>query len=210
MDLMHQRHVSIKNARCLDCHQPVSHMKANLTDRTPQDDDPILMTGCITCHPLPHYYQRILTAGAKGPAQEPVPDPMYAARVNCFGCHNRKTVLEKGQTVFKASGQSCLFCHEKGYEKTLQEWERQLREQVRAVAAVFEQVRQAMEKARPKISRERLDKMMEDLGRARENFQIVKFGNGVHNRKYAGKLLDEAMEIFKGLQRGLAAVSGTP
>ena len=84
MELMHQRHVTTKTARCLDCHQPVIHSKPKLEGRMPQEDDPVLVTGCVTCHPLPHYYQRVLTSGSKNPGQEPVPDPMYRARVNCL------------------------------------------------------------------------------------------------------------------------------
>ncbi|MDP2644467.1 MAG: hypothetical protein Q8P24_05980 [Desulfobacterales bacterium] len=203
MEELHQKHVTTKNARCLDCHQPVIHMKAKLDERTPQDDDPVLLTGCLTCHSTPHYYQRVLTSGIKSPAQDPVPDPMYIARVNCLGCHNQKTTLPEGHTVLTASGKACIACHEKKYEKTLLEWKTEINQKVQAVSREDAEIANLFKKVEGKSAKGEIDKMTETLSKAQENLKIVKFGKGVHNKKYALMLLDESSQMYKDLKDAL-------
>jgi len=206
MELMHQRHVTTKNARCLDCHQPVTHTKAELAERMPEDEDPVLLTGCMTCHPTPHYYQRVLTSGFKNPAYDPAPNSMYSARVNCLGCHNEKTTLPKGQTVLKASEKTCISCHDKKYEKTLKDWKAELNDKIKSVSESEKQILNTLNAAKTKLSEDQLHNMMEKLARAQENFKIVQFGKGAHNKNYALLLLDESIERFKKLQRELANI----
>jgi hypothetical protein len=206
MELMHQRHVTIKTARCLDCHQPVMHAKAELKERMPQDDDPVLLTGCLTCHPLPHYYQRILTSGSKNPSQDPVPDPMYNARVNCLGCHNEQTTLPTGHTVLKASEKTCISCHDKEYEKTFKDWKAELNEKIKSISELETQIKDGLSKVESKLSQDQFNQMKADLTSAQENFRLVQLGNGIHNRKYALMLLDESLERFKELNEGLASI----
>ena len=206
MELMHQRHVTTKNARCLDCHQRVTHTKAELADRMPEDDDPVLLTGCMTCHPTPHYYQRVLTSGFKNPAYDPAPNHMYSARVNCLGCHNKKTTLSKGQTVLKASEKTCVSCHDKKYEKILKDWKAELNDKIKSVSKTEKQILNTLNAAKTKLSEDQLHNIMEKLARAQENFKIVQFGKGAHNKSYALLLLDESIERFKELQRELANI----
>lgn len=206
MELMHQRHVTTKTARCLDCHQPVMHTKAKQEERTPQEDDPVLLTGCVTCHPLPHYYQRVLTSGTKNPAEESVPDPMYSARVNCLGCHNEQTTLPTGHIVLKASEKTCISCHDKEYEKTLKDWKAELNEKIKSISELETQIKDTLSKAKSKLSQDQFNQMMGDLTTAQKNLKLVKFGNGVHNKKYALMLLDESLERFKELKEGLASI----
>jgi len=172
----------------------------------PQEDDPVVLDGCVTCHPLPHYYQRVLTAGYKNPAQEPVPDPMYNARVNCLGCHTEQTTLPTGHTVLQASEKTCISCHDKEYEKTLKDWKAELNEKIKSISELETQIKDTLSKAKSKLSQDQFNQIMGDLATAQENFKLVQFGNGVHNKKYALMLLDESLERFKELKEGLAGI----
>ncbi len=206
MELMHQRHVNTKTARCLDCHQPVIHSKPKLEGRMPQDEDPVLLTGCVTCHPLPHYYQRVLTSGYKNPGQEPIPDPMYKARVNCLGCHVEQATLTSGRTVLRASEKTCISCHGKEYEKTFKDAKAELHEKIKSITELEKRIKDTLSKAKSKLSQDQFNKIMADLTTAQENFKLVQLGNGVHNKKYALMLLDESLERFKKLQEELASI----
>jgi len=118
--LMHEKHVTVKNARCFDCHQPVMHTKADLKQPTIQSyatshlNEPTnqpKLPGCAVCHPQPHRYQRILSAGPKRPDVSKTPDFMYKARANCLACHVEKKFNAKGQMVMAASEKTFVRCH---------------------------------------------------------------------------------------------------
>jgi hypothetical protein len=204
MELMHERHITDKTARCLDCHQPVVHIKAKLEERIPQDDDPVLLTGCTTCHPVPHYYQRVLTSGYKSPAYDHIPDPMYGTLVNCMGCHTEQITLPKGQTVLKASEKTCISCHDKTYENTLKAWKAELNDRINSITQLEKEILKTLDKAKTKLSEDKLTEAMGQLKEAQEDLKIVQFGNGVHNKTYALHLLDKSTEKFKGLKQKLA------
>lgn len=203
MKLMHERHVTVKNARCFDCHRTITHKKADLEERTPQDDDPVLLSGCMTCHPETHFYQRALTSGMRNPADDPVPDPMYQARVNCLACHVEMTTKANGENVLKASANACVGCHDKNYKKTLSEWKTELAEKLKAALKTERETLQVLKKVRKQFAatesedlEEALDEADENLEEPMQNLKIVRFGNGVHNKEYAIMLLDEAIEYF--------------
>ena len=206
MELMHERHTTDKTARCLDCHQPVVHIKAKTEERFPQDDDPVLLTGCRSCHPVPHYYQRVLTSGFKNPAYGRVPDSMYGTMVNCLGCHNEQITLPRGQTVLKASEKTCVSCHDKTYEKNLKEWKAELNDKIKSISQMEKEILKTLNNVKTRLSEDKLKEAMGQLKEAQEDLKIVQFGNGVHNKKFALILLDKSTERFKELKQKLANI----
>jgi nitrate/TMAO reductase-like tetraheme cytochrome c subunit len=210
MKLMHERHVTVKNARCFDCHRTITHTKANLKDRAPQDDDPVVLNGCTTCHPESHFYQRALTSGMRNPADEPAPDPMYQARANCLACHVERTTLPSGQKVLKASDKTCIICHDKEYSKTFKDWKVELTGKIKTAHKVEQETLKALSKAKKKLVatqsdelEEILDEAEEILDEAQQNLKMVQFGNGVHNKKYSIMLIEEAITGFNDLKEQL-------
>jgi nitrate/TMAO reductase-like tetraheme cytochrome c subunit len=187
--LMHQDHVASKNARCFDCHQPIKHAKADLPEPLTLD--------CSACHQSPHRYQRLLAAGAGREGIPSIPDPMFKARVNCLGCHIEKEVNHQGQTVMKASSRACIRCHNKDYEQMFGLWTREVSGELEKTSKLEKEAAEAFEKYKPKLSREKLDTAGGMLKAGRENLNIVRFGNGIHNSKYAIELLDSAITNFK-------------
>jgi predicted CXXCH cytochrome family protein len=207
-ELMHQKHVTVKNARCLDCHQPILHAKADL-------DQPVIqayasshlhepmnqpkLPGCAACHPEPHRYQRLLSAGPKRPGVSKTPDFMYKVRTNCLGCHVEKTSNTKGQIVMKASAKTCVRCHTKDHKKMLKDWKTELADEIKYGHEVEQEALAALAEAKAKLPESQLVEARKMLKDGRENLNIVKFGNGTHNKKYSIMLIDAAITRFEDM-----------
>ena len=189
--LMHQTHVASKNARCFDCHQPIRHAKADLKEP--------LTVDCSACHESPHRYQRLLAAGAAREGIESIPDPMFKARVDCLGCHFEKETNHKGQTIMKASSRACIRCHTKDYDQMFDLWTREVSGELDKALKLEKEAADTFEKYKPNLTRDKLDTAGSMLKAGRENLGIVRFGNGIHNSKYAIELLDSAMTNFKDM-----------
>ena len=202
--LMHQKHVTVKNARCFDCHQPIVHTKADL--KKPAGKGAAMMNlkqsiqyGCAACHPEPHRYQRLLAEGAKRKDVFASPDPMYKARTNCMGCHVEKKLTKRGLNTLMASGGTCVQCHTKDHKKMLADWKTELVKEVKEAKEIEQEAVDALEDARAKLSEDKLAQAQQMLAEGREQINIVKFGNGVHNKKYSLLLIDAAINKYDEL-----------
>jgi hypothetical protein len=202
--LMHQKHVTVKNARCLECHQPIVHTKADL--EKPADKEHALMDlkqsiqyGCAVCHPEPHRYQRLLAEGAKRNDVFASADPMYKARTNCMGCHVEKKLTKTGLNTMMASAGTCVQCHTKDHKKMLDDWKTELAKEVREAKEIEQEALDALEDAKAKLSEDKLAEAHQMLAEGRENIDIVQFGNGVHNKKYSLLLIDAAINKYDEL-----------
>jgi hypothetical protein len=207
-ELMHQKHVTVKNARCLDCHQPILHAKADLEQpdilayasldlHTPANQPEL--PGCAVCHPKAHSYQRLLSAGPKLPGVSKTPDFMYKARANCLACHVERKFNAKGQMVMKASAKTCVRCHTKDHKKMLKDWKKELSEEIKYTKEVEQEALNALAKAKPKLSKTKLAEARKIFQEGRKTLNIVRFGNGVHNKKYSVMLIDAAINRFEDM-----------
>jgi hypothetical protein len=202
--LMHEKHVSVKNARCLECHQPIMHTKADLAK--PADNTPPMMNlkqtiqyGCVACHPEPHRYQRLLAQGAKRKDVFASPDPMYKARTNCMGCHVEKKLTQTGLKTLMASAGTCVQCHTKDHKKMLDDWKTELVKEVQEAREIEQEALEALENARSKLPEDKLTEAQQMLAEGKANINIVQFGNGVHNKKYSLLLIDAAINKYDEL-----------
>jgi hypothetical protein len=189
--LMHETHVTLKSARCFDCHQPIRHAKGDLNKPSPAD--------CSACHQAPHRYQRLLAAGVAREGVPEIPDPMFKARTNCLGCHVEEGINHKGQRVMKASSKTCVQCHSTDYEKMFGLWKREVSGELERTITLEKEAVDALAKFRPQIDQEKLNTTSAMLKTGRENLNLVRFGNGIHNAKYSIELLDSAMTNFKDM-----------
>jgi hypothetical protein len=202
--LMHQKHVTIKNARCFDCHQPILHTKADLNQpinafQVRSDLNQPRLPGCAACHPEPHRFQRLLAAGPKRPGVSKTPDFMFKAQTNCLGCHVEKKFTAKGQMIMQASAKTCVRCHTKDHKKMLKDWKTELADEIKYSKEIEQEALSALVKAKPKLTEARLAEARKMLSKGRENLNIVKFGNGVHNKKYSIMLIDAAITHFEDM-----------
>lgn len=201
--LMHQKHVTIKNARCFDCHQPVMHAKADLKNPPDQknlsrlDLQRTIDNSCSACHPDPHRYQRILAQGAKQKDISSAPDPMYKARTNCLGCHVEEKTTQKGLRLMQASAATCVQCHTKDHKKMLKDWKSELAKELEYTIEVQKETLAALKKSKSRISKANLAKARKMMAEGQQYLNIVKFGNGVHNKKYSIMLFDAAITRFE-------------
>ena len=202
--LMHQKHVTIKNARCFDCHQPILHIKADLNQpviafQEDKDLNQSMLPGCAACHPEPHRYQRLLAEGPKRPEVPKTPDFMFTARTNCLGCHVEKKVNAKGQMIMQASAKTCVGCHTKDHKKMLKDWKTELTNEIKFSKEVEQEALAALKKAKAKLSETKLAQARKMLKQGQENLNIIKYGNGVHNKKYSILLIDAAITSFEDM-----------
>jgi hypothetical protein len=194
--LMHQKHVTIKNARCFDCHRPIKHANADLNQPMPAQS---MRDKCTACHPEPHQHQRVLAFGPKREGVLKSPSPHHTARANCLACHVEKKTSDKGQRVLKASAMTCVRCHTKDHEKMLKDWKAELVKEVKYTKEIEKEALEALAKFKSKLPESKLAKARKMLKEGRENLNIVQFGNGVHNKKYSIMLIDAALTRFEDL-----------
>jgi predicted CXXCH cytochrome family protein len=189
--LMHDEHVATRRADCLDCHQPIDHGAKN--KKAYLDG---VRADCAQCHDDQHRFQKILLTGA--PVSEnvsPVAALMDGVATNCVGCHVKERHAD-GQSVMAGSGEACAACHTPEHTKMLDDWQKTLESEVRVVAEVEAEAREALKAAEGKLAEATLKEAREMIATGSELLSIVRVGNGVHNKKYSIMILDEAIANF--------------
>lgn len=199
--LMHEKHVTIKNARCFDCHKPITHTRSG-TKPTPKEPNgklslaSTIQAGCTACHAKPHQYQIKLARGEKRKDVLDAVDPMYKVRTNCFGCHNEFKSTDNGQMVLGASGKTCVKCHTKDHEKMLQDWKTELKKEVEYSREIMQEAVELLNQE-SKLSQTQVKEAETMMKQGREYMNLVIYGNGVHNKKYSIMLIDAAISSFE-------------
>ncbi len=187
--LMHDKHVPAK-ADCFDCHEVIEHK--NRTDHLD-----FVRQDCQLCHADQHKYQKLLLAGL--PVDEDTsgaPHLMFEVNTNCMGCHLKKTV-NRGHDVRTAAGDTCAACHTEQHRKMLDNWKKTMEEEVAGAEEVEIEARQMLALLKDDMDLDLLKQAEEMLAKGAENLNIVRFGNGVHNKKYAITILDSAFGYFE-------------
>lgn len=187
--LMHDAHIPTR-ADCFDCHSVVEHK--NRTDHLD-----FVRQDCQLCHDDQHKYQKLLLAGT--PLNNEItgtPHLMYEVNTNCMACHLKKS-SRNGHDVRTASGDTCAACHTEQHISMLEEWKKTLKEEVSAAQELAAEVRALLDERKEKLSREQLSQLELWLTEGTELLDIVRFGNGVHNKQYAITILDGASVKFK-------------
>jgi hypothetical protein len=187
--LMHDKHIPDK-ADCFDCHTVVEH--ENRTDHLD-----FVREDCQLCHVDQHKYQKLLLSGAPVDADiSGVPHLMYEVNVNCMACHLKKT-LSQGHDVRTAAGDTCVACHTEEHNKMLNDWKQTMEDEVVGAEEVEAEARALLEEVRDRLSKEQLGQAELMISKGVELLDIVRVGNGVHNKKYAITILDGAFGNFE-------------
>jgi len=189
--LMHGEHISQARADCFDCHSVIEHK--NRTDHLD-----FVREDCTLCHQDQHKYQKILLAGI--PVTEGIraaPHLMFKVNTNCMGCHLKKD-LNKGHAVRTGAPETCAACHTPEHKKMLDDWGKQVARDVKGAEELEQEALEALEVAtQGGVAVEKLTKAREMIAAGQEFLEIVRIGNGVHNKKYAITILDEAFVNFE-------------
>lgn len=187
--LMHNSHVPTK-ADCFDCHSTIEH-------RYRTDHLDFVRTDCQLCHADQHKYQKLLLSGI--PVNENLsstPHLMFDVNVNCMGCHLKKTVSE-GHAVRSAAGDTCVACHTERHAKMLEDWRNRIEEEVAAAEEMEQETLGVFEELKSEVAKDVLAEVEQKIADGSELLNIVRVGNGVHNKKYAIMIIDEAFVRFE-------------
>lgn len=188
--LMHDSHVATKKADCFDCHSTIEH-------RNRADHLDFVRTDCELCHVDQHKYQKVLLSGI--PVNENLsstPHLMFDVNTNCMGCHLKKSV-SKGHAIRSASGETCIACHTQRHGKMLDDWRERVEEEVAMAEEVEQEALALFEELKSETDEDVLVEVTQKLADGSELLNIVRVGNGVHNKKYAIMILDEAFVNFE-------------
>ena len=188
--LMHDSHVATKKADCFDCHSTIEH-------RYRTDHLDFVREDCQLCHADQHKYQKLLLSGT--PVNENLsstPHLMFDVNVNCMGCHLKKTV-NQGHAVRTASGETCAACHTERHAEMLDDWRSRIEEEVAAAEEMEQETLGIFEELKSRADSDVLAEVEQKLADGSELLNIVRVGNGVHNKKYAIMILDEAFVKFE-------------
>ena len=104
--------------------------------------------------------------------------------------------------MLKASDKICISCHQ-GRTTLLKDWKDELEKEVKYTREVEQEAVQALKKAKPKLTKEKLAEAKKMLAEGQDHLNMVRFGNGVHNKKYAIMLLDAAITSFEDMMDSL-------
>lgn len=190
---VHGIHVFDDNARCFDCHNTVTHQKAEQIETVSNE--------CSVCHIDSHKYQRILTSGQSLHGVKGSPDPMYNARTNCVGCHTESGTTKKGHTVMKASAKSCASCHKGGQAKLLPRWKAALHMETVKTVKARKTAMSALAGKKATLTQPEYKKVNDLIQKGQDKLNTVRFGNGVHNINYSKALLESAQASFEEAAR---------
>jgi nitrate/TMAO reductase-like tetraheme cytochrome c subunit len=188
-DLMHDKHVPSK-ADCFDCHTVIEHQ--NRTDHLD-----FVRNDCLLCHVDQHKYQKLLLSGAPVDAEiSGDPHLMFDVNTNCMGCHLKKT-QSKGHDVRTASGETCAACHTEKHIAMLDKWKDQVGREITDAEEVEAEAQQLLAELGDNLNEEQLKQVGAMVAKGSELVNIVRFGNGVHNKKYAISIIDGAFGYFE-------------
>jgi len=188
-DLMHDKHVPNK-ADCFDCHTVIEHQ--NRTDHLD-----FVRNDCLLCHVDQHKYQKLLLSGDPVDAEiSGDPHLMFDVNTNCMGCHLKKTV-NNGHDVRTASGDTCVACHTEQHRKMLGDWKESLDSEIADAEELESEAQALLAELGNRLDKAQFDQTESMIAKGSELIDIVRFGNGVHNKKYAITILDGAFANFE-------------
>lgn len=190
LKLMHDAHVAAQRADCFDCHREITHR-----DRTDHLD--ALREECGLCHQGAHAAQKVLLAGVPVvDGVRAVPNLMFKVNTNCRGCH-LDTSLRKRHTVKTGTAKACVGCHSPEHEKMLEDWRKTVEKEVKAIEAIEANAVKALAEAAGKIDASKISEAEAKIAAGRAMLDVIRIGNGVHNKKYSITIIDEVYPKFE-------------
>lgn len=183
--LVHQQHVTVKEIRCMECHEPIRHGNVKVLS--------VLEVSCESCHSNLHSgpKEMYLGVGAKGTPD--TPSRMFAAQINCIGCHTQVTTQGGssflGQGSKSADPRACAACHDARYIPMVDRWKAQgraLTEEAKRLAREGAAI--AAGNKKPEVKQ-----LVQDL---EFNARFLEQGHPVHNIEYAVRVVQGSGKLL--------------
>jgi len=186
-EFMHAQHVTAHKIECQLCHETIEH---GIPEPTTERVETRLQ--CDNCHPDSHRDTVDLYAGLGAEGATSIPDAMFAARVTCEACHRGHREVDGVPVAAKAGAAGCMQCHGEGYGAVLSRWREIATEEV--TTASDGHAAALIELAAAEAPAEKQDLAGKLLDEALTNICFVKHGGGVHNVRYAHRVLQQARD----------------
>lgn len=152
---------------------------------------------CEACHPDHHANQIKLLTGDITEAVPKTPGLMSEVNIDCMGCHIETKFDKKGEKVVKATSKACVGCHTDRHESMAEEWKDIIKEELEAAEEMKRNAENIVKKAHDKTPVETLVSALARLEKGQELLNVVKYGYGIHNKKYSIMLIDFALDSFE-------------
>lgn len=167
-DFPHSPHVLNQKLACTTCHSnEMKHGTLSLSreacnqchHKPPAEGSP----DCAGCHEL----QASIQKGDASWGAHAIPDPMFESGMGCLDCHGAPD-----GSVARPTGETCVNCHEPGYDKLLAGWKSDFRMALTSVDSLLHLCRKI---ETPELSalRSRLDKLRKDRSLGVHNYAMV-------------------------------------
>lgn len=182
VDFSHESHVIDHDVNCQKCHsnrRTHGQLILNRGECLDCHHDQKKEKKCEECHDV----TAALYTGDLSVLDEPVPDVMFEAELDCFSCH----AVEGGQ-IAQSTKAHCLNCHDEGYDEMMVEWQTETQTRLNAVT-----------EKRKTIITENLDEsQVAALNRVDQIITIIHQDGslGVHNYMLVDQLLSEVQEAL--------------
>jgi len=186
LEFSHKNH-SERKLSCRRCHSfRETHGETNLTKQScaschhqePQDN-------CQQCHlsQFNLYWGKTDILGLKAEL-----DVMAQAEIPCTDCHD---LIKKAQTT-EIIKQSCVDCHEEGYDDMLVEWKEELNREMTGLEEELGKGKTLIEKQKEEGRKvEEAQKLLKEASAA---YAMIKVSNGVHNYEFSLQVLERMKE----------------
>ncbi len=187
--MLHDVHVGRKEIRCLECHEPIRHGNIKLIS--------VMDVSCESCHPNLHGGPKEMYLGVGGKGAASTPSRMFAAQINCTGCHTQVTTQGSmsflGQGTAKADPKACAACHDSRYVPMVDRWKSQ------GKLLAVEARRMASEGSRLAGRAPAGSEAAKAAADLDFNARFLETGEPVHNIEYAIRVLQGSSAILKKL-----------
>jgi len=188
--LMHDKHIPTKRADCFECHVQIKHGQI-------VEHEQYVVNKCSTCHNDPHEYQKILLTGKPVVKDlNETPQLMDEVDTNCTACHIKQEDL-KDHEVKAGSARTCGGCHGEEEVRMVKKWKDFLKEEIESTEEIQREAMAAIKAGKPRFDKGVLSELNTKMAEGQKLINIVKLGNGVHNKKYSVEILDAAYARFE-------------
>ena len=200
-EMLHDKHVGQKQVRCMECHDAIRHGNIKLIS--------VMDVSCESCHANMHGGPKEMYLGVGGRGAASTPSRMFAAQINCTGCHTQVTtqggVSFLGQGTAQADPKACAACHDARYVPMVERWKSQGKTLAAEARRMADEGARLATKSSAGSDADQRAQMARDL---EFNARFLETGHPVHNIEYAIKVLQGSSSILKKLGESSGTKAG--
>ncbi len=194
-EFMHRNHVTDHKIDCLECHLAIQHSL---------DRDKIVHAGsdCTSCHPDHHRTQVDLLRGVGAKTLPTADGGMTVVGVACRTCHRFEDKESPKGTLWRASAEACVACHDASAAPKLLAYETELKAAIKEMESAAGRLDKALKAS--SLDQRESEAVASQLEAVKHDLNFLRVGNGIHNIHYAttltGRLLERVLALCRQLK----------